>query len=356
MQIGYTISGVAHVGLIGWVLFGGAFQPTSEPFEVTEVVAISEAEFDSLFNTTPPEVPSTDVVAPEVPDVPQDPPEDPAPVRPPPRPEPPQPVEPDPPAPPSPADDVTVIAPEPEAPEPEGPVTPEPLRPEAADRVAPTPVEQPDPEDQVADVAQEVETSDQAGEEQLPDQERTVEEAAATEIVTEAEEAEEQGLSRSLRPRLRPNRPEPPQEVAQQPAQEHTQSAVDDVLAGLASEQADTPSEPARPSGPPLSAGEKDALRVSVEKCWNTGSLSSAALRTTVVVSVALSEDGKPNAGSIRMLSSSGGTGGSVNQAFQAARRAIIRCGARGFPLPVEKFEQWREIEMTFNPEKMRIK
>ncbi|CUH84017.1 hypothetical protein [Thalassovita mediterranea] len=353
MQIGYSISGVAHVGLIGWVLFGGAFQPSSEPFEVTEVTAISEAEFDSLFNTTAPDAAATDVVVPEPP---QEQPEEAAPLRPPPRPEPPQPVEPEPeqPAPP-PADDITVIAPEPEAPETDGPVTPEPLRPQAADRVAPTPVEQPDPEDQVADVAQEVETSDQAGEEQLPEQERTVEEAAATEIVTEAKEGDDVGLSRSLRPRLRPNRPEPPREVAQ-PAPDNTQSAVDDLLAGLADEETTEPPRPARPSGPPLSAGEKDALRVAVQKCWNTGSLSSAALNTTVVVAVEMSEDGKPNVGTIRMVSSSGGTGGSVNQAFQAARRAIIRCGARGFALPAEKYEQWREIEMTFNPEKMRIK
>ena len=39
----------------------------------------------------------------------------------------------------------------------------------------------------------------------------------------------------------------------------------------------------------------------------------------------------------------------------QAARRAILRCQKGGYNLPVEKYEHWREIEMTFNPEKMRI-
>ena len=94
----------------------------------------------------------------------------------------------------------------------------------------------------------------------------------------------------------------------------------------------------------------------NLQKCWNTGSLSTEALKTTVVVGVSMNEDGTPDTGTIRMISSSGGTGGSVQQAFQAARRAIIRCGARGFALPSEKYEQWRDIEMTFNPEKMRIK
>ena len=43
-------------------------------------------------------------------------------------------------------------------------------------------------------------------------------------------------------------------------------------------------------------------------------------------------------------------------QAYEAARRAIIRCGAKGFDLPREKYDHWRDIKMTFNPEKMRIK
>lgn len=47
---------------------------------------------------------------------------------------------------------------------------------------------------------------------------------------------------------------------------------------------------------------------------------------------------------------------GSATQAFEAARRAILRCGATGYDLPAEKYGQWRDIEMTFNPEKMRIK
>ncbi|MEQ9675666.1 MAG: energy transducer TonB, partial [Roseovarius indicus] len=40
----------------------------------------------------------------------------------------------------------------------------------------------------------------------------------------------------------------------------------------------------------------------------------------------------------------------------EAARRAIISCVADGYKVPPEKYDQWRDIEMTFNPEKMRIK
>ena len=47
---------------------------------------------------------------------------------------------------------------------------------------------------------------------------------------------------------------------------------------------------------------------------------------------------------------------GPYKQAFEAARRAIIRCGSSGFDLPAEKYGHWRDIEMTFNPERMRIR
>ena len=109
-------------------------------------------------------------------------------------------------------------------------------------------------------------------------------------------------------------------------------------------------------SGPPLTGGEKDALRVAVQRCWNVGSLPSDALSTTVVVAVSIARDGKPDTGSIRMLSSSGGSADAARQAFEAARRAIIRCGAPGFDLPLEKSSHWQDLELTFNPESMRIK
>jgi hypothetical protein len=110
------------------------------------------------------------------------------------------------------------------------------------------------------------------------------------------------------------------------------------------------------PQGPPLSAGEKESLRVAVSSCWNVGSLSTDALGTTVVVTVSMSQDGKPIVPSISLASYSGGSESAARQAFEAARRAIIRCGASGYDLPVEKYGQWRDIEMTFNPERMRVK
>ena len=134
---------------------------------------------------------------------------------------------------------------------------------------------------------------------------------------------------------------------------------VADVLAAVAAESDPAPAgetEADTSAGPPITEGEKDALRVAVETCWNTGALSNDALKTTVTVGMTVAQNGVPDAASIRMIGFEGGTDASARQAYEAARRAIIRCGARGFKLPPEKYEQWRTIEMTFDPEKMRIK
>ena len=56
------------------------------------------------------------------------------------------------------------------------------------------------------------------------------------------------------------------------------------------------------------------------------------------------------------MIDFTDGSEAAARQAFEAARRAIIRCGASGFPLPAEKYEQWREMELVFNPNGMRLR
>ncbi|MCZ7676922.1 MAG: hypothetical protein M5U35_15095 [Roseovarius sp.] len=234
-------------------------------------------------------------------------------------------------------------------------------------RVAPEPVARPDPDVQVDDVDRAETAPDERAEEVEEDRQETAREEAATEIVTEAERSEEAAApARSPRPRSRPARREAPAQTAEAPAPKPAEEAaprVDDAAvenaiaaalgaAGAAVGTGDT----GTPSGLPLTAGEKDALRVAVQRCWNVGSLSTNALGTTVVVTVSMSEDGRPDAASIRMTGYSGGGAEAADHAFAAARRAIIRCGAEGYDLPVAKYDRWRSIEMTFNPENMRIK
>jgi hypothetical protein len=159
---------------------------------------------------------------------------------------------------------------------------------------------------------------------------------------------------------VRPSRsaPEPVAEAvaaAETPAEPAADStATDDAVAeALAAELAVADSGDqggnTAPAGPPMSSGEKDALRVAVERCWNVAALSTEALRTTVTVAVSVGRDGTPEAASVRMIGSSGGSDAAARQAYEVARRAILRCGSEGFPLPPEKYDTWKDLELVFN-------
>ncbi|MEO0771728.1 MAG: energy transducer TonB [Pseudomonadota bacterium] len=364
LDTGQKISAVGHVGLLSVAIFGGTFSADPLPFQVTEVTAISSEEYAALFEAEPSPEAVANVDTPEPPeagqapdvnavvdtDVVQDTPDVTETSEPDATPEIPDP------APPEaevsdeapvlqPPEDVAVLVPE----------IAEESRPEAAPRVAPETIAQPDPDVQIDDVDQQATAQDDASEQVDEAQSETAREAAAERLLTEA--LEDAAPARSLRPKSRPQtRPEPADTQTAEPTEptEPERDAVEDAIAaalGGTDEQSQ-----AAPSGPPLTSGEKDALRVAVQQCWNVGSLSTDALNTVVTVSMSMSQDGRPDAGSIEMLSASGGSGAAASQAFEAARRAIIRCGANGFPLPVEKYDQWRNIEITFNPENMRIR
>ena len=365
--MGWTVSWIGHGALIFVLLFGGLFMGDRIPEAVTvsDVTMISEEEFAALVlpgaqpdaQTDAPEVatPEAETEAPEAPaedaapnlpespdvDVPEAPTNpdiavpDPVPNA--------VPVDTTPPVQVAPSDlDGTslerdaVAAPAPRvaavpqvAPPPDTETAPE-VVPDTAPEPVPEPEPEPEPEEPAA-----------------PEQ-------ASDRIVTEAEEVQNYAPASSMRPKSRPARPVRQAERPAAPVQEETQQpSTDDAVAAALAES--EPEQPVR-RGPPLTGGEREGLRVAVSNCWNVGSLSTDALGTTVVVNVEMEQSGKPVTGSIRMVSFSGGSEAAARQAFEAARRAIIRCGARGFPLPVEKYDQWREIEMTFNPEGMQFR
>jgi len=175
-------------------------------------------------------------------------------------------------------------------------------------------------------------------------------------IVTEADTAPAAAPNASMRPPARrPSAPRPTQ-TTEAPAQPDTESsdAVDAaVQAALDAALSSVTNEV--PTGPPMSSGEKDALRLAVQSCWNVDPGARWA-QTTVTVAMDMTQDGKVVANSLRMIASEGGDASTANAAFGAARRAILLCQKQGYPLPPEKYGQWQQIEMTFNPERMRIR
>lgn len=372
MNTGQKISGAAHLLLIGWALFGGTFRSEPLPFEAVDVSVISSQEFAALTSggggPAAPEAPSVSEPAPVTPA------DTPAPT---PRPEPaprpePQPAPEPAPAPvprPQPPAEVTDTAPEtPELPQPleESPrPDPQSVRPalRPAERVAPTPAPEPEPEAQVAEVETPATTPDAAAETPAPETEAAAPEAASPEIVTEANESDSPGGS--PRPRTRPRavaaaaaRAEAAAQ-AQPAAQAETpvqSSAVDDaVAAALGQATGGGGQSGAGPAGPPLTRGERDGLRLAVQRCWVVD-VGSRAADVTVTVGFSLDRSGKVVGNAVRQISASGGDRAAQKSAFEAARRAVLRCQAGGYSLPAEKYDSWKDVEVTFNPDQMRLR
>lgn len=380
----YASAGV-HALILLWIAFGnGLFRDSPDvAFEVTGVTLLSTAEFEALTAVPAPaspqvEAPVAPLAAPEAeteapsapetearaPDVTQ--PEAAAP----PQPEAaPAVAEPTPPPDAEVADQVAAL------PAPQDPTAaPDEIpTPREAPRVAPVPAPAPAPDVETApDVVDRPTTPDQS-EAPAPEVTETAPDEATTEIVTEAEEpASSNAPLASMRPSARPSRPAPvetaaaetpppPEDHPEEPEPESADAMADAIAAAVAAASqtapaaAETPA-PASLSGRPLTSAQRDGFRLAVGGCWNVGSLSSEALQTTIMVGFAMNRDGTPVVDSIRLLDVVSGSDTGARQAFDAARRAIIRCGRSGYDLPDDSYDYWREVEAVFNPEGMRLR
>lgn len=353
------MSGLGHGAVIVWALVGGYFASADDPVppQITEVSLISSAEFAALLQQqSAPDVtiqeptiqlPAPELGAPEVSAAADEPPDSQQPT-----------VVQDP----TPEEAPTVRPPDPgqvaqvadDAPEQPGAPSQdssapnlakpeETPKPAPAPRVAPVSAPEPEPELEIIDQFTPKVVPDEAADKPEEIRPAGAPEQAASEIVTEAEISVSAAPAASARPMARPRRPMTPKP---QPESDPTAEAV--------AAQVSKPSAPA-PTGPPLSSGEKDSLRFAVRKCWVVD-VGSVAANVTVTVAFSLDRTGKVVSGSLKLLGSSGGQGRPVETAFEAARRAILRCQKGGYILPGEKYSYWQDIEITFNPENMRIK
>lgn len=392
-QTGTVISAAGHLGVILWVLVGDWLFAASVPPEpiVMSVSTLTSAEFDALQAASTP-TPS----------------EDPAPVRPQARPEElvePPPEEPPPEEPPVEAPPPVEVQPEEVTPDPV--VTPPPSdavqaeeeqaiqsesteiqpAPEAEAIIAPDPV-QPESEAQTSDTPEPA-VSDQPTEAPVVEEqptEATVAEDTGDVTQTEAnqDQTAETGMTTSIRPKSRPERPaaapEPevateetqPAELATltvQPVDDTDTADAIDALLGEASEEpvteevaADTASDTASdtggqdlPQGPPLTGGEMGNISSAIARKWNLGASSTDAMSSLVVIRVSFSADGKPVDFELIELSGPNQTG--IDKLYETARRAVNRAQADGgLPLPPEKYDTWRVLDLVFDANGMRAR
>ena len=150
-----------------------------------------------------------------------------------------------------------------------------------------------------------------------------------------------------IRPKLRPLNMEPV-----------TNGGSDDtnleaILKQVTQPNSSTINDVSEISGPPLSGGEMHAFRNQVANCWSVN-VGSRAANVSVTIAMEMQPDGKVVASSLEMTGFEGGNQSDASVAFQAARRAILRCQKNGYDLPKEKYARWKNMEITFDPNSMR--
>lgn len=385
MHIGHYISGSAHIGLLGWMLLGGVFQSEQLAVDVSNVSVVSLSEYaDIVMTDRAPKaaLEPQDLMQPETE-------ADPLPERPSQEqaveniPQPELMAQPEETSRSAPQTPDPLLVPTPEVTEPTDLVAPQSNdtafivprsapapRPQPNKRIAPKPVAPPPPdvarEDQLRQAAA---PSENPAAVPQPEVDATAPEEAVSESLAETDTPLKMAPDSSVRPQARPALPEPPEapdpspEIANQspdpveapepepkPEAEPKPTPQEDPIQAALQEAMQGGSEPSEATGPALTKDEKEGLRDDVQACWivDEGSLVS---KVTVTVAMSMTPEGKVLDGSLRLISGEGGSDRAKQKAFEAARRAILRCQKKGYDLPKEKYEHWREIEIIFDPE-----
>jgi hypothetical protein len=237
--------------------------------------------------------------------------------------------------------------------------------PTQADRVAAVPIAPPPPDAQVEDTVREAVVPDEATTAEVVTEETTptAPEETATEIAIEDEKPS--GLvETSLRPvsRPRPTAPPAPEpdtatETAEAPTETETPNddAVAAALAAALATEAPNVATSAIPLGQGLSDTEMRNVVSAIGRKWivDNGARSS---NVVIVVAFSLRRDGQLD-GDVDLISNTDAPAEVVDAAFRAARSsiwAVSRSG--GFPLPIEKYESWKNVEAAFDPSGMRLR
>ena len=237
--------------------------------------------------------------------------------------------------------------------------------PRIADRVAPEPEPDAIEADEVQVASRPDPTADAEASE-IVDQ-TTAPAHTSDRIVTEAEERD--GPLAVQRPRRRPtqlaraSQTDSKLEEAEQeqPAanvaamiEQVEQNEADEIVANVIAATKRPEDQPE--IGQPLTPTEGQRLVAQVQSCWNLGATSTEALRTTVTIAFSMTDEGKPIQGSVKLVRSNSDSERAVQRAFESGRHAILKCLENGHDLPIEKYEQWQNVEMTFDPREMMRK
>jgi hypothetical protein len=110
------------------------------------------------------------------------------------------------------------------------------------------------------------------------------------------------------------------------------------------------PTVPAWAQAPAIAEGEPEALQQAIQPCWQ---LPAGAAGVTVQIQLTLDAAGRPVADSITPARGWFPEPMTPPQsvAFAAARRAVLRCGQAGLPVPRALQGRDWPLALTFFPE-----
>ncbi|NWG45872.1 MAG: cell envelope integrity protein TolA, partial [Alphaproteobacteria bacterium] len=186
--------------------------------------------------------------------------------------------------------------------------------------------------------------------------------APEPEAEAEAPEPEpEMKIAAAPRPKPTPPKPTPP---AKEKPEEDFFARTAALLDKMPKEEAAEPTEAqeARPRAPDdirirtaagransMSLSEIDSLRQQIERCWSFPAGAAYAEELIVTLRLALNPDGSLIGRPEIVDTLKYGLGDTFYRvAADSAVRAVLRC--QPFTLPPEKYENWRSVEVEFDP------
>jgi hypothetical protein len=113
-------------------------------------------------------------------------------------------------------------------------------------------------------------------------------------------------------------------------------------------QQAKASSQPVAPLGPKLTTSELDLVTRQIEHCWSPPPGAKEAHELIVEVTAEVGPDGRVLTAQITSTARMGDP--FYRAAAESALRAVLNPQCEPLKLPPEKYEQWKIINMTFNP------
>jgi len=134
-------------------------------------------------------------------------------------------------------------------------------------------------------------------------------------------------------------------------AKKSAKSSLDDLLKEVNDESGEE-GAPAETVGEVVTATQIDAIRQKIRKCWFVPAGLKGAKDMVVDIKMEIGRDGTVTKADIvdkgRMAQDSG-----FRTAAENARRAVLDPQCNPLPLPADKYDQWKDLEMSFNPKDM---